>query len=242
MYIHEIIVEKATQELAVNSFGRPIAHTPEGIRNFWNWFGRSKTVDKLGRPLVAFHGTKADFRSFDPARSNKQGGVPIDYRSTYFFSVDPDSAQTYAGQETHQHGLPTEELQAEFKRLASQSISDAVAFLHKHSIPNMKTFDPGGNLMPVYLRMLRPLKINGRGNNWAEVPFQDDFWSTRDLAEYAMDNGYDGLIIRRIYDRREGSGKPADVYVVFNPSQIKSAIGNRGGFSSDSPMIDEERP
>jgi len=40
-----------------NSRGMPIHATLEGIENFWRWFGDSLAVDALGRPLVLYHGT-----------------------------------------------------------------------------------------------------------------------------------------------------------------------------------------
>ncbi len=42
----------------VNSEGKQIYPTIEGIKNFWKWFGDSKVVDEKGRPLVVYHGTK----------------------------------------------------------------------------------------------------------------------------------------------------------------------------------------
>lgn len=33
--------------------------------NFWKWFSGSKVVDKNNKPLVVYHGTKADFNAFD---------------------------------------------------------------------------------------------------------------------------------------------------------------------------------
>lgn len=46
-------VERST----LNSNGKPIASSEEGIRNFWKWFSDSKVVDKDGSPLVVYHGT-----------------------------------------------------------------------------------------------------------------------------------------------------------------------------------------
>lgn len=48
-----------------NSRNQPLHWSEEGVRNFWRWFGNSKAVDADGRPLVLFHGTGADFTSFD---------------------------------------------------------------------------------------------------------------------------------------------------------------------------------
>ncbi|MBK9496979.1 MAG: hypothetical protein IPO08_21210 [Xanthomonadales bacterium] len=47
-----------------NGRGRVIHDTPEGIANFCAWFGGSKAVDALGRPLVVYHGTSNDFTAF----------------------------------------------------------------------------------------------------------------------------------------------------------------------------------
>jgi hypothetical protein len=51
-------VERST----LNSNGQAIHPTVEGVENFWRWFGDSKVVDESGRPLVVYHGTKADFK------------------------------------------------------------------------------------------------------------------------------------------------------------------------------------
>lgn len=51
---------------ALNSEGRPIHPTVEGVRNFWRWFGDSKVVDEQGRPLVVYHGTTKLFDVFKP--------------------------------------------------------------------------------------------------------------------------------------------------------------------------------
>ncbi|MBP8282613.1 MAG: hypothetical protein KAX46_01650, partial [Chromatiaceae bacterium] len=53
------------QRPTTNSEGRPIHLTEEGVRNFWRWLGDSKAVDAQGRPLVVYHGTRADFSAFD---------------------------------------------------------------------------------------------------------------------------------------------------------------------------------
>lgn len=49
-----------------NSEGKPIHHTEDGIKAFHDWFGKSKSVDKHGRPQVVYHGTHADFDEFKP--------------------------------------------------------------------------------------------------------------------------------------------------------------------------------
>ncbi|MCL2872588.1 MAG: hypothetical protein FWF41_06390 [Betaproteobacteria bacterium] len=64
--IPEKIDVDGTQRHTMNSEGRPIANSEEELRNFWRWFGDSKAVDDTGRPLVVYHGTNADFSTFNP--------------------------------------------------------------------------------------------------------------------------------------------------------------------------------
>jgi hypothetical protein len=74
----------------------------------------------------------------------------------------------------------------------------------------------------------------------------DSRLSTDQLAEAANALGYDGLIVRRVYDTG-GDGfapdVPSTVYVVFDPSQIKSANMNAGTFDpADASMLRNPAP
>lgn len=53
-----------------------------------------------------------------------------------------------------------------------------------------------------------------------EVGITDSHLSTEEIAYWAKDNGYDGVIVKGI---REGSGNQTDDYIVFSSSQLKSA-------------------
>jgi hypothetical protein len=61
---------------------------------FWNWFGNSKVVDSNGQPLVVYHGTSDDFKSFD------RSTIGANYRESegagFFFTQKLRSAQNYA--------------------------------------------------------------------------------------------------------------------------------------------------
>ena len=232
------LCERATN-VPVNSLGKPIATSPEGLSNFQRWFGRSKVVDPEGRPLVVYHGTNADIQAFDPARSSKQGGIPIDYHPSYFFTALPDVAQSYAKQRTEPLSWRSDDDADEHLRLMQAGDYDAARRLSKAKmVKNAKTWGAGANVMPVYLRMLKPLRASGKGNYWNEIWFDGDFMSTRDLIEFAIEKGHDGIIVKNVHDRGEGKGKPSTIYAVFSPNQIKSAVGNSGAFA-DNELIGE---
>jgi hypothetical protein len=61
------------------------------------------------------------------------------------------------------------------------------------------------------------------------------------LVREARSKGHDGVIIRNTYDgiRNDGRSPLTDVFIVFDPTQIKSATGNRGTYSPASGDIRE---
>jgi hypothetical protein len=78
----------------INSEGKKLHHTEEGIRHFWDWFGDSKVCDQEGRPLVVYHGTDVPFDSFDVSKSGKKDhgwyGVGI------YLTADKETASAYS--------------------------------------------------------------------------------------------------------------------------------------------------
>ena len=81
-----------------NEFAQPVslslkqaAKNVMGNPAFRKWFGKSKVVDEAGEPLVVYHGTSADFLSFDPEANT----IFEDAKGAMFFTTDPDVADTY---------------------------------------------------------------------------------------------------------------------------------------------------
>jgi len=87
------------------------------------------------------------------------------------------------------------------------------------------------NVIPVYLSMKNPLEVDF-GGKVKERGFDPLIW-------HAEEHGYDGLIIRNVIDSPRGDvdADPQTVYAAFFPTQIKSAIGNRGTFDPTDPNI-----
>jgi len=100
----------------------------------------------------------------------------------------------------------------------------------------------GANVIPTYIRLENPVevdmsrfRVDRSGRPGLEIYDDFDERSIGYLQEKLVDamlSGNDGAIVRGWND---GSG---DVqYVVFDPTQIKSAIGNSGAFSPDDANI-----
>jgi hypothetical protein len=81
----------------------------------------------------------------------------------------------------------------------------------------------GGNVMPVYLAIQNPYTVSN--NQWSNAEGLS--------PKEAEAQGYDGYIISGM---NRGSDK-SDTYIAFDPTQIKSAIGNSGKFNPNDPNI-----
>ena len=88
----------------------------------------------------------------------------------------------------------------------------------------------------VYLNIENPLIVDAEGKNWDQLAAPqemiDDDWydegdtvTTREIAEYAYEVGYDGVIINNIWDNgkyQERQGVESNIAIAFKPDQIKS--------------------
>lgn len=105
------------------------------------------------------------------------------------------------------------------------------------------TFAEGGNVLPVYLKITKPLKANAKGESWRDVQYKGEFYSTAELTEVAKSAKKDGMVVSRVMDYRDSgvtgdnTKKPSTTYAVFSSTQIKSAIGNSGEFDPTNPSI-----
>ncbi len=62
---------------------------------FKRWFGDSKVVDDAGKPLVLYHGTKADFSEFSDEYLGEGNGF-ADWGDGFYFATNPKAANNYA--------------------------------------------------------------------------------------------------------------------------------------------------
>jgi hypothetical protein len=185
---------------------------------FRRWFGDSKVVDGRGKPLIVYHGTpRGGFTSF---RSGRRG--------LFFFTADRHVASSYIGP------LADELLDSDFEADPTPGVGQ----------PPRKGV-PG--LYHVYLRLSNPLVFDADGRGFDEIYPEaiglegPDDLTVDEIAVMARQQGYDGLIVRNLYDTGLYSDytEPSTVYVAFDPRQIKSATVQRGTYDPDSTDIRE---
>jgi len=181
---------------ALNSEGRPIHPTEEGVRNFWRWFGNSKAVDAEGRPKIYYHATPGSFGEFRPGGNDPALSGPA------IWVTDDKTYQPAAHNVGRRRGH----------------------------------YNEGTNVMPLYLRAERPLLIDDQTMlDWARAAFADGSLEFPQLispaAAAAIREEYDAIFFE---GDKLGWGKhmpgSANEFITFEGSNLKSAIGNDGGF------------
>jgi len=204
---------KAMDSMTGFSRGSEIKQDQTETPEFKKWFGDSKVVNAQGEPLVVYHGSPNKFSEFQVGRESKNFGSfgeSTASRLGIFFA--------------------TEKLFA-------------------------KRFSPkGGVVMPTYLSLQNPVDlVDGfpdsvwrklsdvlKENNLESIPpdgmwdlFDKGFPGAVEFVDALKAVGYDGAKIVE----RSADGNLSEVFVAFNPTQIKSATGNNGDFDAANPDI-----
>jgi len=244
-FIPSEALEQATPEQQAQLEENPEPKKTPERKGFKAWFSDSEVTDEKGRPLVVFHGTGKDFDQFQSRiGGNTQSsmiGVPC-----YFFASNPDVADSYAQTEGGNIRPVYLSIQHPLRINANgESWADSLGEV----ADNIETYRTEEERRFKQLRWDLLQEYPG----WAEYddlgPPQQDLAKLEAMrktlehdiiankkkydADPAGVIGYDGIIIKNSYDLTsaepgaESYNPFTDVYIVFKPDQIKSAIGEK---------------
>ena len=231
-YYKSQIVQKPEMKLS-----RTQVETPE----FKKWFGESKMVDEEGKPEAFYHGTASDIAEFKA----KQAGA-------IFVTKKPGFAESF-GHSSHswmvKHAeeiLSPEDLQA--ATLEAMNKIDKIKDVkeRKARYADLKNSDEyfkavgdrmpsRENIMKLYVKAEKPFdyenpahvkELVGVGEGTRSAIASGD-WGTiesRAIQARIKEAGFDGFYVK------EGGEKNLAVY---DPKQLKSAIGNSGAFDPE---------
>ena len=213
---------------------------------FKKWFGDSKATDNSGQPIVVYHARSGDFGEFDTVGRGKTKGTGS------FFSSSADVASTYAvGGE--------ENIVPVYLSMKSPVVIDVngahwsdVDMSAKVSLPEIKVSDveeqklmaelTGSAVDETATKTLPAAEIT-LGDLMLNNKLIDKKVNTDAIARWARKMGYDGVIIRNVIDSGpsgrympDAAMEPNDVYVAFEPTQIKSVF-NKGTWNPNDPRI-----
>lgn len=213
------------------------------------WFGNSKTVDSLGRPIVLYHGTGGNFDEF-----NFDSGTGKNSKTGSFFSNNPNVASTYAPGRTGSVMpvyLKLEKLVVINAKNANWTkINNKATIKTPTRILSGKSSEETDKLSTKLASETKEIKEKGInstiGKTFPDMKYEDDYISTDDLARWARQENYKSIVINNVKDRgphgihvTNGSFEPSSVYVIFDNSLVKSATGNNGNFDSSDNILKE---
>ncbi|HET6496245.1 MAG TPA: hypothetical protein VFH61_12875, partial [Thermoleophilia bacterium] len=186
-------------------------------RNFAEWFGDSKVVDKDGKPLVVYHGTTGErwaegHSVFDTAANKEEPG-------THFGTTD--TANAFAHQRRHDRPY-----------LEGSRVYPVHLSLRKPLV----THDMYGSLKDAKAGVTSALTREGATER--AIASIGAAKNGRELADALIGLGYDGIQYRNYAEGWvDGKMPGSDSYIAFRPEQIKSATGNRGTFDGADSNI-----
>jgi hypothetical protein len=213
---------------------------------FKNWFGNSKAVDDAGKPIVVYHSTRGQFDEFNTT------GEGQSLNTGTFFSSSPDVASTYNTSSEHSIVPAYLSLKNPVVIDANGANWNSIGQDAKISLPEVKVSAKEDEMLLSELTGKAPnmdamTTLQKRDTTakelFGETVFEKGF-STNEIARWARGKGYDGVIFKNVVDHgpaarfsTKESEKPSNIYVAFEPTQIKSAIANKGTFDPKDPSI-----
>ena len=220
--------------------------------SFKTWFEGSKVVDENDEPKIVYHGAKAVFSEFKPAESKSRQDVSTIIDDVTFFSDDKTIMEFFAITEKQSIASAIsraisialdaqEESEEVIWNYVGKSIGKTPEFAKNfwmNEVPSDYKMEDGfadhrmtdpevaKHKYLVFLNMRNPVVIDAKGKR-ADVVLEEN----KDLI-----NSSDEVIINNI-DETVGKKSTSTDYLVKNPNQVKSAVGNTGEFSKENNNI-----
>lgn len=238
--------------------GRPIAESPEDLKAFWRWFGSSLTVDDEGRPKVMFHAGFRDLTWFDRLKSTEWRAPSMDTVGSWF-SDTPGSEG--AGKYASGAGAVMYPVYLAIQRpKVYESFNEFLREMHEAEGRRFEDQKPVGRgsteglrnklkaqgydgiaFMRTENKLLREkLAVYEERHEELRKQMYEAPKPERDMVHREWDRL--GKIIKQTKFEIETTHYSTEfddqyVWIAFEPTQVKSSIGNNGKFNADDPDI-----
>ena len=230
----EDVAEQDKIYLEKNTADLPLSREEDSAA-FQRWFADSKVVDAEGKPLVVYHGSPNDFTVFSYKFNNSNGqadgrGFYFTDNRSYAEGYQSDGGKLFEVYLSLQNPLNPKELtitKPELRKIINAIDPDG------DGISNYAE-DSRGYPGSAWRNRALDSAVNAiydSSENNADIigELYSSFGGGTVLEEVRRISGYDGFMTRN----ENGD----TVYVVFSPTQIKSATENVGTFDPENPDI-----
>lgn len=207
---------------------------------FRRWFRNSVVVNEDGSPMVVYHGTRSaePFTQFDLSKTRELGfhfGTRSQARDfTEGFVPDYPGAKLFAPR-IYPVYLSIQKPFCMPDVFAGSTImfnawlqADSMSRVGTAPDSNFWKFCTESTIRRHHQMVVDALRKE-LGSEWVDATWAD-------FRSVLTRLGFDGVVYHNI---AEGDSRRSDniAWIVWNPTQIKSAIGNRGTFDPDDPVI-----
>ena len=244
-------VEERPEESKIQIGDRKYSLRQTDTPEFKQWFGKSQIKTLRGEPMRMYHGTARDISEFRPKQAN-----------AIFLTYDPRFAEGFADRSEDFmiselfKTLSVEERQSlrkQYEKIASKNktnLIDELRDLIRAKLPTRS------NVMPLYVRAENPFDFENKSHvdpltsylkdNVPEIKDIDgSILNLSDVIKSVKEGRWTAIESQGVQDAIKNLGFDGFYVVegitknlaVYDPNQIKSAIGNIGTFARDNNDI-----
>ena len=197
------------------------------------YFKNSKARDENGNLVVVYHGTEGEFYAFDKALRGANTGTK-DAKLGFFFTNQEIVARDYAiyAQDGKIYNLMNliargdSEVISLLKKIDGHKKLEQTELVKEFAQLVKKTEEFRHDILKVYLNLENPKVVDWQGKVYKKN-------SMLKLITEAIMDKYDGVIIKNIEDSVDQSLGVSDVYVAFEPNQIKLTTNKNPTLNED---------
>ena len=244
-------IEERPEEGKIQIGDRKYSLRQTDTDEFKQWFGKSQIKTLRGEPMRMYHGTARDISEFRPKQAN-----------AIFLTYDPRFAEGFADRSEDFmvtelfKTLSAEEQQSlrnQSEKIASKNKTNSIDELRDLIRVKLPT---RSNVMPLYVRAENPFNFENKShvdiltsylnNNVPEIKDMDgSILNLSDVIKSVKEGRWTAIESQGVQDAIKYLGFDGFYVVegatknlaVYDPNQIKSAIGNVGTFARDDNDI-----
>ena len=197
------------------------------------YFKNSKVVDENGNLRAVYHGTVGEFYTFDKTYLGTATGVG-DAKLGFFFTSNKNVALEYAvnAHDTKYFNLVHRIASGDKTKVDKLLKLDGYKeFAMTEDVKELAILQDKGerfehDVYEVYLNIKNPLVDDWNGMTYRKAKMLK-------LVTRALQENYDGVIIKNIDDSYDHDGQISDIYVIFEPNQVKFTSNKNPSTSND---------